>query len=65
MTHHLLRALAWKLDLARSGLVVRISNAISLLVVAAACGMAVGYALTGRRGRLPEDDDEATTAADR
>jgi hypothetical protein len=60
MMHHLLRALAWQLDLTRSSMAVRIGNALNLLLVAAVSGMAVGYTLTGRRARPPEQDDEAT-----
>jgi hypothetical protein len=65
MLHHLLRTIGWQLSLARTGMAMRISNALSLLLVAAISGMAVGYSLMGRRGRPPEEEDEATTAADR
>ena len=58
MWQHLLRLMSWKLNLARSGMAVRIGNALSLLLVAAASGMAVGYALMGRRARPL---DETTT----
>ena len=44
---------------------MRIGNALSLLLLAAASGMAVGYALTGKRARQLDEDDEATPATDR
>jgi len=65
MLHHLLRTIGWQFEMTRSGLAMRISNALSLLLVAAISGMAIGYSLTGRRRQPPDEDDEATSAPTR
>ncbi len=50
---------AWRVGLARQGLVLRLRGLFSILVVFGGVGVAIGYSVVDRFGRGLPDDDEA------
>jgi hypothetical protein len=57
LLHHSLRQALWHLRLAHGGIVLRVGRSMSLLLIVAWLGAAVGHAIL-RRGAWPDEDDD-------
>ena len=62
--HSLVGFLIWRVALARTGLRMRLHHVLSILVMLAGIGAAIGYNIVGRFLAPPEDDEAAETRLD-
>jgi len=56
--------LTWRVDVARTGYILRLRSIASSLVVFGGVGAAIGYAVVGRILGATEDDDDAESRPD-